>query len=142
MPHIQGVGDMRQWMLRQGVSAAVADRAARALTARLSGGEELEEEELQLIEIYLGRPGANPVADQAIRQALSRPRRASAKGRIPVHTPDWTDHNIGDPGATASAPRGYDMTHRLHRGVHHAAGRNTPRDVRTVQQLINRVAGS
>lgn len=162
MPQIQGFESFETWIAMQAVPPQIARRAAQALLGRLSGNEELEQEELQLIEIYLGRPGANPASDQAIRQALSKPRRPSAKAQIPRHTPEWTnpnnsdpgiagksgvpghsgswtDHNTHDPGVAAGVVRGYDMVHRLNRD---AQGKNIPTDVRHVQRLIHRVAGA
>ena len=63
MPQIQGFESFETWIATQAVPPQIARRAAQALLGRLSGNEELEQEELQLIEIYLGRPGANPASD-------------------------------------------------------------------------------
>ena len=68
---------LTQFLMKNGATCSKAAAAAQAIENRIAARQSLTDEQSALAIAFLNRPGANPVAEQALAEAARAPRQAA-----------------------------------------------------------------
>ena len=96
-----------QFLFDNRVPRNQANAIGNKISSKIRTRQPLTQSEIALTSAYLNRPGANKAAERHVGLAILTSNNRSAVGqspaiRTPAHTPEWTNHQSGDPGTTSA----------------------------------------